>query len=391
VVAAILLVGIIGFGTVGLLSGTSGGDDDSPRKLATLTRDGSEELAGAPEVSIERTPPAYRIVYRVEDRGPEVGYRTDVVTVQRPWQSRLESRAGKPPGSKALSTEVSTFAQRSTSSAGQQPAVIDLPPAVPASDVRFGPALAPGLAGGVLVKREVRQVAGRPCQVYRSHDYLSSSVLNPPTADSYADSCVDAAGLLLEEVLVEDGSIIARRIAVEVDEQPSTKDALFPSAKRTIEASAGGGVVRHLKDGSMPPGDFHVLDAAPDGFTFKGRYSVIPPQAENFDANSPEREGFQRAEIADVYERGLDVLVVTQGGTLRGAPPFELDPARQQVDLGRFGPGEVRISAVGNQVRALTGDGHYLVISGTLAPEELAAVARSLRTIPGGGTLEYAD
>jgi hypothetical protein len=391
VLAAIVLVGIIGFGTVGLLAGT-GGRDDEPPELATLTRDGSKAVAGAPDVAIERTPAAFRIVYRVEDRGTEIGYRTDVVTVARPWQSRLESRRGKPPGGEVLSTEVATFAQRSTTSGGAAtPVVIDLPPAVPASDVRLAPALAPGLAQGVLVKREVREVAGRRCQVYRSKDYLSAAVLHAPTAGEYADSCVDAAGLVLEEVLVDAGAILARRIAVEVDEQPSLTDGLFPSGKRTVEAASGGGVVRPLKAGSMPPGDFHVLDAPPEGFTFRGRYSVIPPQAENFDTGSPEREGNRRAEVADVYERGLDLIVVTQGGTLRGAAPFETDPARPTLDLGAFGPGEVRVSAVGNQVRALTGNGHYLVVSGTVAPEELAAVARSLRTIPGGGTLEYAD
>jgi hypothetical protein len=290
-----------------------------------------------------------------------------------------------------LSTEVSTFAKRASGSAGQEQIVIDLPPTVPASDVRVAPALAPGLASGVLQKREVREVAGRRCQVYRSHDYLGSTVLNPPTDSGYADSCVDAAGLLLEEVLFADGAAIARRVAVEVDEQPNVTDDLFPVAKRTLEASAGGGVVRLMAEGSMPPGDFQVLDTPPEGFVHRGRYSVVPPQAENFDAGNPQREDFQRAEIADVYERGLDVIVLTQGGTLRGAPPFELEPGRQRIDLGRFGTGEVWVSALGNQVRALLGGGHYLIVSGTVDPEELAAVARALRTVPGGGTLTFAD
>jgi hypothetical protein len=390
---AVVLVALIGVGTVAVIGGKGGkGDGDAAAKrLEPLTRSGSKVVSRGPKVVIERTPASYRIVYRVEDRGTHTGYRTDVVTVRRPWESRLESFRGKPPGDAPLSTEVATFAKRASGSAGQEQIVIDLPPAVPASDVRLAPALAPGLASGVLQKREVREVAGRRCQVYRSHDYLSSTVLNPPTTGGYADSCVDEAGLLLEEVLFADGVAIARRVAVEVDEHPDVTDGLFPVAKRSLEASAGGGVVRLMAEGSMPPGDFQVLDTPPEGFVHRGRYSVVPPQAENFDAGNPQREDFQRAEIADVYERGLDVLVLTQGGTLRGAPPFELEPGRRRIDLGRFGTGEVWVSALGNQVRALLGGGHYLIVSGTLAPEELAAVARSLRTIPGGGTLEYAD
>jgi hypothetical protein len=190
-------------------------------------------------------------------------------------------------------------------------------------------------------------------------------------------------------VLVAAGRPIARRVAVEIDEAPDLDDDLFPSGEATVEATSGGGVMRRLAEGSMPPGPFLVADAIPEGFTTIGRFSVVPPQAENFGAD-PAREGFRRAQIADVYERGLDVLVVEQGATLGGSPPFEPDPSSPTLDLGPLGTAEVRYSAIGNQVRAQRAGGKYVQATGTLPPDELAAVLRSLREVP-GGELVYAD
>jgi hypothetical protein len=142
--------------------------------------------------------------------------------------------------------------------------------------------------------------------------------------------------------------------------------------------------VRKLKDGTAPPGEFLYLDAAPEGFEHRGRYSVIPAQPDNF-SGDPSREGFRQAGVADVWVRGLDVLVVDQGATLLGEEPFTVDAANPRVDLGAFGQGEVRLSGVGNEVRALRGGGKYVRVAGTLDVDELAAVARALRPGPGGG------
>lgn len=388
-VVALAALGAAGW-AVFLRDGGGGKGGGAAPALAKIGRSGSVVVPGAPDVAIGSTPQAYRIVYRVEDVGKEISYRTDVVSVRRPWESRLESRPGRPPGGKTLSTEVSTFGQRRTVSSGQSPVVLQLGPVLPASDLRLDRVLEPAAAAKRIEKREVRTVAGRTCQVYRAGDYLSATVLTPPTASLYTDSCVDGDGLLLEEVLVSDGKAIARRIAESVDLAPELTDDLFPAGEPTVDPSKGGGSMRKLADGSMPPGPFYVADAIPEGFAPLGRYSVVPPQAQNFSADDPSREDFRRAQIADVYVRGLDVLVLEQGATLRGAPPFEVDPANPTVDVGTFGSGEVRFSALGNQVRVLRDGGRFVQATGTLAPEELAAVLRSLREVP-GGELQFAD
>ena len=360
-----------------------GGSDDPP-EVAALERTGSVVVEeGAPEVVISSTPSSFRIVYQVEDAGQAVGYRTDVVSVRRPWESRLETRSGRPPGDEELSAQVASFGQRMNRNPDQEPVVFEIGPVVPASDLRLDDVLGPAVAAGRIERREVREVLDRPCQVYRSGDYLSAAALTPPSPELYADSCVDAAGLLLEEVLFAEGRAIARRIAVEVEEDPTLGDELFPTGEPTVQAGAGGGTMRKLVDGSMPPGPFFVADAIPEGFVPTGRYSVVPPQAENF-GDDPTREGFRRAMVSDVHVRGTDVLILEQGATLQGAPPFEVDPTNPTIDLGPLGRAEVRFSALGNQVRSLLPGGRFVQATGTLTPDELATVLRSLREVPGG-------
>lgn len=376
-------------GVVALVAGgwalflRGGGDEGAgDAALAEIDREGSDEVAGAPDVEISGSPASFRIVYRVEDTGEEIAYRTDVVSVRRPWESRLESRSGRPPGDEELSIQVATFGQRLNRTTGQDPSVIGLGPVLPASDLRLDHVLGPATAADRLERREVRQVAGRRCQVYRSGDYLSAAVITPATPDLYADSCIDGRGLLLEEVLFSDGAAIARRIAVEVDESPELDDGLFPTGTPSVDATRGGGSMRRLVDGTSTPGTFYVADEVPDGFTSIGRFSVVPPQAENF-GDDPQREGFRRAQAADVYERDADVLVLEQGATLQGASPFEVDPTSPTIDLGELGAGEIRFSAIGNQVRVLLGGGRFVQATGTLSPDELAAVLRSLRATEG--------
>ncbi len=386
VVAAVVVVGAGGIGLAGLLRG----DDGPPKRrpLGILTRDGSVVVPGGPVVEIARTPASYRIVYRLEEAAPgKVEYRTDEVNVRRPFESRLETRSGRPPGRKTETFQAARFTKRVTDTGGSVPLVLELGPEVPPSDVRLAPVLDDALAARRIIRREVREIKGRRCQVYRSGGYLSAPELRAPTKDEYADSCVDDAGLVLEEVLWSGTSMLSRRVAVEVQEDVVLSDELFPDLPPTATAASGGGAVSKLKDGSEPPGEFLVLDAPPAGFEHRGRYSVIPAQQQSAE---PTEESSVLAGVVDVWVRGFDLLLVDQGATLRGQPPFVMAEDSPRIDLGPFGPGEVRLSALGSDVRALRTGGRYVRVAGTLPIEELAAVARSLRTGP-GGTFELED
>ncbi len=208
---------------------------------------------------------------------------------------------------------------------GEPRSVLVLGPTLPASDLRFEHVLAPAVAAGRLEKREVRRApwaamsdlpVGRlsQCERHRPSDrrrlgrQLHRRRWTPPRG-----------GL----VLTRGGD--RPPVAVQVNETVKIPEEVFALGEASIPASKGGGSMRRLKDGSTPPGPFFVADAIPEGFVLRGRYSVIPPQPENF-GEDPEREDFRRAMVSDVYERGNDVLVLEQGATFAGHRPSRPTP-----------------------------------------------------------------
>jgi len=264
-----------------------------------------------------------------------------------------------------------------------------VPPAVAADDVRFRAIVDDVLEAGV-ERRERREVLGRPCQVYRSLTGLLGR-MTAPAADDHVDSCVDESGLVLEHVEVFEGEIASRRIAVEIEEDAPLDDDLFATGEATIPVREGGGGVRRLVPGSRPPGTFWELPSPPAGFEAMGRYSVVPPQPENF--GDPARIAFRRAGVADVWVRGPDVLVIDQGGTLQGAAPFEMAPDTPRIDVGALGEAEVVLTGTGAEVRVLLPGGRYVQAYGTLPVEDMVAELGRLVSVEveGEGTLEFLD
>lgn len=352
------------------------GDGDSPTP--------SSDAAPGPEVVLERTPATWRIVYRVTTgSGDETSTLTDVVEVRRPFEGRVETYLGDDPDADPQSLQISTFGRRLLDSRDADPSVVAYAPDVAAPDVRLEPLLEAAVDGGRLERRERREVAGRPCQVLRSDGPLGGGPLTPIADDAHTDSCVDAAGLVLEESIVVDGDRILHRIATEVDEDVALADGRFLVGDPTLPVDRGGGSVLRVAAGSVPPGAFWVLDDAdvPARFESCGRFSVVPPQPEQF--GDPEQEWNIVASTVDVWVDGTDLLVVEQGATLGGRAPFQLG-GHSDVDLGSLGSGEVLLDPRGNEVRTLLGSGGFLVVSGTLPPDELVDVARSLREVEGG-------
>lgn len=341
-------------------------------------------------LGITRTPSSWHIVYRLEEEtGADMRVSTDKVWVRRPFDSVLETWSGPPPGQELQVRQVATFTRRTNGEV-----TLELPPSIPASDVRLPGVLDAALAHGALVRLGVqKEIAGRRCEVYRSLQLLSAPVLRRPTDDEYGDSCVDEAGLVLEEVLVDGDDQLSRRVAVSVEEDVALGNDLFPVKERTAEVAQGGGRVRPLVPGNRPPGEFFELDGPLEGFESRGRWSVVPPQPENFvdvqdDLQAPLR---QRAAVSDVFVRGVDVVIIEQGGTRGGAPPYTPDEDAPRIGLGPvLGDGEVVLSAQEVAVRVLLPGGRYVRVAGTLTPVELAAIAKRL-TSQAGGTLDFAD
>lgn len=363
--------------------------DGGPERIG---RDGSTEMTDGAPVTIERVPDAWRIVYRLEEQsGDDVRVSTDRFEVRRPFESRFETWDGAPPGDDVVTTRIAAFARFATREPGQDggDAAFVVPPRPSPHDVRLDAALDAALDAGLIERRERREVAGRPCQVYRTFQGLGGPLRLPEDEQlEHVDSCVDEAGLLLEEVRVVDGAAIQRRLAVEVEEEPTLGDERFETGTQDIPVREGGGQVREMVPDSRPPGPFYELSEPPAGYRKVGRFSVVPPQPENF--SDPLRIAFRRAGVSDVWVRGVDVIVVDQGGTLQGEAPFEVDPDNPTVEIEGLGTAEVIVAGSASEVRVLLSGGRYVQAYGTVAPEELADLLRRLVEVE-GGTLEFLD
>lgn len=351
----------------------------------SIGRGGSDELAGGQPVVINRTPRSYMIAYTLEERLAEsIRRSTETLAVRRPFDARVETRND----GRDVSTIVWTLGRNSSTQGDADPLVSDQPPDVAGADARLAPALDDALRDGRINRLERRRVAGRVCQVFRTKQRLVAARLEAPAEADYVDSCVDRDGLVLEEVQVREGERQLRRIARRVTLDPAFEDALFAVGKSTLDVTTGGGSTRPVDPSSTPPGQFWQLDQPPDGYTLLGRFSVVPPQPENF--TDPLREAYRRAEVSDVFVRGVDLIVVSRGATLRGQNAFEPDPTNAPIDLGAVGSGEVVLTGQGNEVRALLSGGRYVRITGTVPVAQLAAIARQLHLVP-GGELRFLD
>lgn len=343
--------------------------------------------SGASPVEVVRTPDAYRVVYREESHaGGDTVVSTEEIWVRRPFDGRVEERRGPPPGTELLTTTVSrlgVFAFRNEGAA-RPDVLFEVPPASAASDTPVTPALAGAIDQGLSERRERRRILAlaRDCQVYRFGRQLRSGTLVPigSIEGEYVDACIDEAGLVLEEVWSVGGSILERRVAVDVDENAALDDGLFtPPSVEALDVLSGGGSARPIDPGSHPPGPFFEPSEIPASLERLGRFEVVPPQGGAF--GDPLQQAGRLASVSDVYGRGPEFLVVDQG-VLGGSGPFEPEPGAFPVDAGQVGPGELILGARFSEVRIVRDDGSFVRVYGTVPIELLLDVVRAIRPQP---------
>ena len=348
-------------------------------------RAGSVEVdSGRVNIS-DRVPESYRVIYRNESRaGDDVVVNIERLLVSRPFDAILRSRPESGRGRQGAKT-ANAFARivndQTTLAIGPAPAALDKRP-----DTFFPSAVKDGFAEA----REIRRVAGRLCRIYRMAGSSSDPSLDKvdDAGDTYSELCVDEAGLVLEEIGVNDGKLLTRRVATEVDEDPQIDDDLFEAGEPTLGVRQGGGSVREMKPDSRPPEEtFWELGDEPEGFEHEGRFAVVPPQA---GFNDPTQRTNLIAFTSDVWVDGPDAVVVEQGATLGGSAPFVEDLGAELVDAGEIGDAELVYGYVNTEVRKLLGGGRYIRIFGTLPPSELVDIARELEEKE-GGTLEFIE
>jgi hypothetical protein len=234
-----------------------------------------------------------------------------------------------------------------------------------------------------------RVVAGRPCRVYRSaQSLLSTALAGRPTTGDHVDTCVDTQGLVLAERRVVGGKVVQQRRATAVASGPAAGDHSYRTPGTRVPLRQGGGAVVTISDNSRPPGlPFWEPAQAPAGFSHLGRFAVVPPQPPTGTSAPPPPLS---TAVDDVFGRGPDVIVVEQGQTA-GARALAPPSGGQDVDLGPLGRGRLVLSATAPSVTAVLSNNSFVRVSGTVPPEDLMAVARSLRPQPPGTIVTVAD
>ncbi len=330
-------------------------------------------------LAITKIPKTYRAVFTVETYAKdEQTITTERVWVRRPFESRVETRRGKPPGASQLSLRQSAFGVLTSITPDAQPLNIAAPPSIGSSDLRMDAALKKALDNKTIELRERREVYGRECQVYRAGGPVLAGDIEKYRAGAkeYVDFCVDRYGLVLEEFWISDDKLLRRRAAVELQIDPKLDDDLF-EIEAPAEEGPTRGTVQPVPRDAVDPEEIWRLRSTPEGFDFLGKFAVIrstasvPQQGGGLPTPPP-------TSTSDVYLRGPDLIVVDQDPSLIGAIRSEDRPSIK-IELDGFETAEMIVDARMSEVRGETEDDSVVRIYGTVPPDELLELAKDLR------------
>ena len=342
---------------------------DPPPQLraALVTRDGAT-------LAITSAPSAFGIRYRIETyptseadgggKGPAV--TTEDVMVRRPFDGRIVEREGEPPGERLQLDLRSVLGRRGDYTRPTEVQSSKDAPAAAVGDVRLDATLGALVDAGFLLPRERRRALGRECQVYRTGLPLESLSVSAPTEDSYADACVDASGLILEELAVSGGTLSSRVTAVEVDDRAAFSAETF-AIEGPTGVGAGGVELDRVDAGATLSTKLWVFTQPPAGFEGNGRFLLT----------APDGAGAPQPRYVDVFTRGPDFLVIEQG-VLSAEPDPPVLPGTD-VDLGPLGSATVVPLLTGNTLTAHPGEDWFVKVVTTLERGALREALSGLR------------
>jgi hypothetical protein len=339
---------------------------------------GDDDDTGGSLPAVEGTaaPEAYRIVYEVVT--PDSTSQEERI-VHRPFDAHVIERDAD---GDVTAERWSALGRLVTRSQGGEAVAIDTAIAPAASDVRPDLFTEPLEAAGKLKAGEAGRVSGRACR--RAKEVGKVATAPDPSEGTQTgslrvviDRCVDALGLVLEERWTTPGGerVLTKR-AVALDLGDDVPPVAVPDASK-LPAEQGNGAVRELAADTRPPFAEAWSLPAPAGFTFVGRYAVQPARLTSSGAGVP-----GEADVAlytDVWERDGNLLLLDQGASRSGRPPFDPASAIGHVDLPGLGRAELAVDLRLAEVRLSRSGGGFVRLAGTLAPDDLAELAGTLQ------------
>lgn len=312
----------------------------------------------------------YRVVYSIVDRAVAKPHtRTQVVEVRRPYDARVEERAGSPPGQDVTSGQVSNREFSWQLEEGGRPQFgWRRPPGGAGRDISYG-ALRDAERAGVIDAVGQGVALGRRCTWFASENPFPQ-VLAPPTRASRVETCVDAAGVMLEEAWFVGGRL-ARTIeasSVRIGRpdperffegvKPSTRNVSQPEAMGLLSAQY---VVADDVDVRAP----RLRFTAPAGWRLDRRSAVV--EATPVGGQPSER-------LAVSYRMGSTLVVVE----LALQPDLQPSWPSTEGEKVAVGDNDGRLAYYSDRVelRMLTGPSGFARV---IAPDRALATAFARR------------
>jgi hypothetical protein len=361
--AGVVAVAVVVTGVVFLLRDDDEGAGDGP--TAELL---AQKVAGASGALAPSAPPtSYRAVYLAEAyQGTERTVSTEVVAVQRPFDGRVAILEGEPPGGTSRFEGRSTYGVYANYTDGSAVQAAADAPTVALGDLRLAASLDELVRQGLFVLGDRRRAKlgteTRECQTYRTGSPLQSLKISAPTETDYVDVCLDSTGLILEELVIAEGSPSQRLVATSLEAEPTLDPALFKIDAERVGPDQGGAIVTEVDRTAAPAPGYWTPAATPAGFTHQGRYKV---------------EG-KNISWVDVYVRGIDLVTIRQGAPEAEPDMSDIGPGTD-VDLGSLGAGKLLLRTVGPTVVGHPGSEAFVHVAGTTSPADLQALASALR------------
>jgi hypothetical protein len=324
---------------------------------------------------------SYRVVYRLESMSAQgVAVRTEEIRVRRPFDGRVVSALGEDGIADPELDVRSTMGRYADATAtGDLPTVAEGRPASALGDLRVDGVLEDLVRIGLFEPRERREVLGRECQVYRTGQALETLVLARPTDEDHADVCIDATGILLEQVAVVGGEAQVYEIATELDLGAPFGDDVFAVDGEAISVVDGGSELEAIDPSVAPTAGYWSFPAVPEGYEHVGRYLLRSAVASDEPGATSTTVGVSPVPsvetYVDVYVDGTSFLVVQQGPA--DAAPTRATEDTTPVEAGSLGDAVVSPALSGSVLAATTPTG-FLELVGTRSAADLGTIAAAL-------------
>lgn len=261
--AAAAGVAVLGAGAIVLIA-TRGDDGGVPNVTLTGKQVDAEGALGVTAPLDAYTVDYALTSYSSDPQNPVKG--TEQIRVSRPFGSQLTFADD----TGTASVYASVLGKRGVTDEGTT--TVTALPAQPALyDWRFDATLDDLVASGKFELKERREVAGRQCQVYRTGSPVEANTVTAATETDYADMCIDASGLVLEEVVYLSGGPYQHVIATAVSEDAVDDIAVDGEPTDTTTSFTDIGTDTAPADG------YWTLSTVPEGYELVGRYAYSEP------------------------------------------------------------------------------------------------------------------